>query len=398
MGENSKWVTGALLLGMLIGIVACLWRLTAGPSTPNEALLLSLVLTIFSMVGSWIASRHYAEVSFNRNLRLFALKAAEKVTNLSDELNRLSAFLQEELKSTEYESPAESLLAKNVRIEGAIHVINTLKSVNDRSLSDWQGVIGEEISAQREMEDEREESLRELLDRLESLSAHGPEEALRTEVESIRTDLRFLAAQITGVPVSARRLKGKIDVQKRCPQCAQPVQYRQRVTLGGINALDCTHCGSKLYSKVVDGGFELKVRVPISEEIMCPSCAKVNKVTIDPVPGAIQDVNCHSCNASIRVIRAPRQLRLKLRAKSQGTSAEPVSLSEELLARVRDLMGQQPWPSGRSRAVALEMGVHHGIVQAAIQELVRRGVFRLQVDGTLYVPEKAAPAGAERSG
>jgi hypothetical protein len=136
MGEDNKWVTGALLLGMLVGIAVCLWRLTAGPSTANEALLLSVVLTIFSMLGSWVASRHYAEASFNKNLRLFALKAAEKVTNLSNELNRLSAFLQEELRSTESESPSQSLLARNVRIEGAIHVINTLKSVNDGALSD----------------------------------------------------------------------------------------------------------------------------------------------------------------------------------------------------------------------------------------------------------------------
>ncbi len=74
----------------------------------------------------------------SRKERFFALKAAEKVTNLSNELDRLSVFLQQEAKGTEYGSPAEALQARDPRIEAAVHMIGTLKSVNDRSLSDWQ--------------------------------------------------------------------------------------------------------------------------------------------------------------------------------------------------------------------------------------------------------------------
>jgi hypothetical protein len=130
-----------LIVAMLVGIGVCLWRITAAAPTPNEALLLSLFLTLLSILGSWIVSRYYSESSFNKSLRIFALKAAEKVTNLSNELDRLSAFVQQELKDNEYESPAEALLAKSIRFEGVIHIINTLKSVNDRSLSDWQGSL-----------------------------------------------------------------------------------------------------------------------------------------------------------------------------------------------------------------------------------------------------------------
>jgi hypothetical protein len=42
----------------------------------------------------------------------------------------------------------EALQAREERIESAIHLIRTLKSVNDTSLSDWEGVIGDELSSE----------------------------------------------------------------------------------------------------------------------------------------------------------------------------------------------------------------------------------------------------------
>ena len=225
METKDNWLSGPLIFAMIVGIIACLWRITQSAPTPNEALLLSLFLTLLSIIASWIVSRYYSESSYNKSLRIFALKAAEKVTNLSNELDRLTVFMQEELKDDEYDSQAEALLAKNLRFEGAIHIINTLKSVNDRSLSDWQGVIGEEISAQREVQEEREETLRELLERLDSLQratldstqSHHDEErqTLFSEVASIRNDLRFLASRVSGVPVIPMRAPKKREVQDR---------------------------------------------------------------------------------------------------------------------------------------------------------------------------------------
>ena len=83
----------------------------------------------------------------------FALKAAEKVDNLSQELDRLTAYLQQELTDAAGGAPQaatpEALRLKDARIESAIHIIGTLKSVNDRSLSDWQGVIGDELDTRQ---------------------------------------------------------------------------------------------------------------------------------------------------------------------------------------------------------------------------------------------------------
>lgn len=64
---------------------------------------------------------------------------------MSNELNRFVLYSEQAIAETEHESPEEALLAREERITSAIHIANTLKSVNDTSLSDWRGVIGEEL-------------------------------------------------------------------------------------------------------------------------------------------------------------------------------------------------------------------------------------------------------------
>src|SRR5271157_3136362 len=94
----------ALFICCMVGVVICLIVIVTATLSSRESLLLSLVLTIVSMLGSWLASRFYAETSFNENLRTFALKAAEKVDNLSKELDRLAVYLQQELDDDDYKN------------------------------------------------------------------------------------------------------------------------------------------------------------------------------------------------------------------------------------------------------------------------------------------------------
>ena len=135
----------------------------------------------------------------------YALKASEKVNNLSNELNKLAAYLEQELSYVDYENPKEALSAREERIESAIHLIRTLKSVNDTSLSDWEGVIGDELEEQREEQIEKEEQLKELMERFEFLAAHHRQEimgtqvnadSIRAEVQSLKSDLRSALAQL----------------------------------------------------------------------------------------------------------------------------------------------------------------------------------------------------------
>jgi hypothetical protein len=288
---NNRSISIVLVVGIVAGISICLWRIANSSPTANEALLLSLVLTGLSIAASWIVSQYYSETSFNKNLRVFALKAAEKVTNLSNEFDRLSLFLQQELKETEYESTSEALLAKDIRIESAIHIINTLKSVNDRSLSDWQGIIGEELSAKREEQEAREETLREIMERFDDLqhsrydehNQEAEQERLRSELASIRNQLRVMTAQVSGVPVSQlNRPHKKAPMEKRCPTCGNLMQFTQRNKPGTMKGVSCKACGARWISTAADGDVVLAARVPIREKVICPDAILRRPLTLIP--------------------------------------------------------------------------------------------------------------------
>jgi predicted RNA-binding Zn-ribbon protein involved in translation (DUF1610 family) len=397
METENRSMTILLIVAIIGGIAVCLWRITIAAPTANEALLLSLFLTLLSIIGSWIASKYYSESSYNKNIRVFALKAAEKVTNLSNELDRLSAFIQQELKENDYESPAEAALAKNIRLEGAVHIINTLKSVNDRSLSDWQGVIGDEISAQREVQEEREEMLRDLLERFDLLQHatmraaemhhDAGQEPLYSEVASIRSELRLLASQISGIPVAPTRVPKKKEIQKPCPSCGQVLQYRQKAKAKNVRAVDCTKCGARLVSREADGDFTLAVRAPIDENVTCPSCGQNSTIPVDPAPGSVLDTDCPKCKVRLRISRSHSGLRIRLPGLPKPTEQAP-PLAEEFLKKVAELMGPQPWPKGQALLAAGKLEVNPRLVGRATQELIRRGVFKPQIDGKLYAPER----------
>ncbi|MEK6333813.1 MAG: hypothetical protein AABM67_02630 [Acidobacteriota bacterium] len=401
---ESRWSTGALLAALILGILLCLWMIARGGTTTTESLLVTVVLTILSILGSWIASGFYSERSFNKNLRVFALKASEKVTNLSNELDRLSAFLQQELEADDYHSPNEALLAKNSRIEAAVHVINTLKSVNDGSRSDWQGVIGDEIIRQREEQEEREEELKELIERVESLSvsdveteseeAHEDAATLRAEVDSMKADLRVLASQVSGVPIRRPKpLQTRQDVESNCPQCSHKVQYRQRPKPTSFKGLSCQNCGARLYSQHTDQGFVLKVRLPIPEVLTCPTCAHTVSVTMDPMPGSKIESTCEVCRSRFRAYRAANKITIKSldtpHTKPETATSEDTLLDEGIIERIRRSMPPQPWPHGAARQVASKLQLEPKLVSEAIEQLIEREVFKLQINGLLYTKDKS---------
>ena len=246
---ENKGLVYSLLFAAIVSGVFCLWMINSGSPTPKESLLLAFILTISTTIASLLITQYYAEKSSRRELRTFAKKAAEKVTNLSKQMDVLSVSLQQELDDSDYESPKESLLARDMTIESTIRMLGTLKSVNDGSLSDWQGVIGQELSAQRQEREKQEGDLRVIVERLGALrddrtkpNGQGREEeddesGLKTEVEEIKRDVRLLAAQVGGVPV--RRAKAKIpreQVQHRCPKCGASIVYKQR-QVGSLSAV-----------------------------------------------------------------------------------------------------------------------------------------------------------------
>ena len=377
----------------------------SGPGvSARESVLLSLFLTFLSVMASWLASRYYADYSFNKNLRTFALKAAEKVDNLSQELDRLTAYLQQEIETTDSGlTPAEALRLKDARIESAIHIIGTLKSVNDRSLSDWQGVIGDELDAQKKRRQQQEADLRDLVQRLETLYSErapgsamggdGPRSAaLEQEVEALKQDLGVLVSQVSGVSVRrAKSTKARREtIQNDCPQCLHPVEYRQRPIPNSIVNVGCGQCDANLYSRYENGEFYLRLRDPIAETIACPSCGKANRLDLDPVPGgAPTEARCRKCGVLLRASRTAGGVSVKWVGPAQtlpATVAPPIvpELTEAILQQVQAAL--PPQPKGTTRQVAEQTRLPLALVNEAVDRLIQRGVFRAQENGVLVSP------------
>jgi LSD1 subclass zinc finger protein len=404
-----------IIIGILVsGVVASIILLGTANLSARESGLLSLILFVFSVLATWIVTHIYSEISHVKaindvkqvhqdNLRTYALKAAEKVNNLSRQLNLLSVYLQEELDAQDYTSPPEELLGKEKQIAGAIQIINMLKSVNDTALSDWKGVIGEELEEQEEVREEKEEEIRALMEKLHSVLAtemasqhYRPEntDALRSEIESIRKELRLLVTDVVGTtPRTSRKFQlTRAIVENECPVCRAPLTYKQRAKPKGFKIVKCSSCNSKLVSRFDhEKGFTLEAARVVVEPSKCPKCQADVHVELGTLPGTIAFAQCPRCNERLRVARAADAIRTVIVPKPEAVG----ELSEDIIASVQDNLPPQPWPDGTSKQVGKKLGLPHSVVSGCIRELIRRGVFKVQIDGTLFVPE--APAGAERS-
>lgn len=392
--NNNKLLHGSIIaLAVLLALILLI--LSFATLSNRESTLFGTVLTLISILAGGIITHAYAQESkekdiaelaelHQKNLRTYALKAAEKVNNLSKELSRLSSYLEDELEETDYRSTEEELLAKEERIESVVHMLITLKSVNDTSLSDWQGVIGDEINEQRVVEAERTEELNEILERfsfLEAAHVNAPKfdpAILQRELNEIRRDLRNLATEITGVPIKRYSDKGYALIDAKCPSCGNTVSYRQKPRELTSKALTCKHCQTNLVSEYSEiQGFQLHIRKSLTENIICPSCESQMHIELDEWPSASTTVKCQNCEENLRVSRASEGI--KVNVILQMKSKYP--LTEEVIEKIKIALPEQPWPRQIHKVVADSLGLPHQQVQKAIQHLIRMGIFLDQVDG-----------------
>jgi len=401
MENESRTPAVIILVATLAGFGYCLWKIAHNP-TANEALLLSMFMTVLSVLASWIVSRYYAKASYEDSLRVFALKAAEKVTNLSAQLDRLANFLQESLDEQDFPTPGDELLAKSIRFEDAIHLLTTLRSVNDTSLSDWRGIIGDELSKQREVQlqeqEEREDRLREIMERLERIERGSIEveksrgaidsDLLDYEIRELRSEMRMLASQVSGFQWRPPKRK---PIEAICPKCATAFEYFHNLKSEIPKSVPCPHCDAKLYAQSDGTNSVVKERKPIPETLVCPTCGKSQVHGIDPLHGTLNIYECCECHSQIRAVRSKKGINQKaVQVVAPASPGKPAELSEDMLERIREGMGQQPWPKGRSHEVRMDLGLSRFSIDCGIEELIRRGIFVPQVDGVLYERAQAA--------
>lgn len=397
----SNFVKYCIAGAFFLGIGFCLYLISTGSLSANEVAVLSIVLTFLSVLATWILTHMYSqsqhkkaieevEESHRKNLRTYALKAAEKVNNLSTQLSRLATYLEGSLEESDDERLREDLLSKRERIESSIQIVDMLKSMNDNALSDWEGVIGDELDEQRELQAERDEKIRELIERFETISesqidtqmyAQDSTQALTKEIDSLRRDLRSIAVNLGLTPIrlarSSERKPRRETVETPCPACGENLSYKQRANPKSIKSFKCKSCNTKIISRYdVEKGFILEKRHMAQEQITCPSCNTVCEVELDTYPNSSVVVQCDNCKHNMTVTRTIDGIRIKAKA-----------LTNDIVELVKNSLPPQPWPGGIHKTVADKLGLSHGLVSEAISKLIRMGVFNPQVDGRIYVPQ-----------
>ena len=404
----SSFVKGLIIVLFVIGILLCIYFISSGDLTGREGSLIGFILSVFSILATWIVTHMYSEShqkkaieevqEFHRtNLQTYAMKAAEKCNNLSNELSRLSGYLYEELDRSDIENVNEMLLSREERMSSAIHIVNTLKSVNDTALSDWEGVIGDFLDRQREQKEEQEEELRDLIERFQDLSdfqydtsreSHDRTETLKQELNALRKDMRSIIANLGIAQVQLRKYKrkAKVDIAISCISCNRLLEYRQRPKANGHKKIECPSCNAQLISFYnQEQGFYLKPKQDLSENITCPECETKCKCSLSNLPGSAIEITCDNCKSNLQISRTIKKVNVK--RKGPVPARRISERINEDLERVRTLLPEQPWPKGVHKVVAEKSGLSTERVQGAIQELIKRGVFKPQIDGKLFVPE-----------
>jgi len=384
---KSKWIL-VPIIALLGGVIWIFSIVGTSELSTNETTLLSIILTILSVGASWLISSIYSNISHNDNIKNYALKAAEKVNNLSNELSRLAYYLQDELEN-EYDSRTidQILLIRDGKIESAVHIINTLKSMNDTSLSDWQGVIGDEIEKQKSEQRQKEIDFIEVIDKIDSLQesiergndSDEIESQIESKMESFAKELRILSSQVTGIPPKRKKTHDNTVVTKPCPICHEDIRIKSNKLNRKMGKLYCTKCKTNLYFVKTDneGSLEIKNREPIIEKSSCPNCKTEISISMDPFPGRVYALQCSECKAYLKAMRTKEGVNINY--------SEDVSPNfSEIKEIVKNEMPSQPWPKGASKNLSIKHGIKQELIQSAINELTLEKVFKIQIDGKLY--------------
>jgi hypothetical protein len=208
---------------------------------------------------------------------------------------------------------------------------------------------------------------------------------LQGEIRSIRSEIRMLATQVSGCHLKTLSPKRAKRTLKRIALDAEKRLRILRTKANSVKAFACAECGCSLYSRQSDGAFLLSERKPTEKKLACPDCGFEGTLALDPVHGGTADFECAKCHSLYRAVRRAKDVNLRPVKKSNDLLRWP-EISEELLGRIRVAMGPQPWPSGRARDVAAQLGIARAITHRAVEQLIARGDFRLQLNGRIYEP------------
>ena len=378
-----------LTLSMLIGIGICLYISATQNLSTNESLMLSLLLAIISIIASYIISnadsnnkikdiKDEVQKTYNENLKTYANKAAEKVFNLSSELEKLKISLKNTLEDYEEDEHLTSremlVLFIREKLSSTVHILETLKSNNDTFLSDWKGIIGDQIQLQQNLEAQivlLSKELEELVQRKDifedELASSGDIEAIQKQIDSIESKLaeKVIALPYNVVPISAK--KRRIDLVFECPNCSTKIKTNIRTKKGSKKILECAKCHKYLLCEYNDENDISVFEAPEERfNVRCPVCNEQFAECIPSLPGTVRKITCPSCSYAFSVSKAKDAVNIIQSNKLNG-------ISEKTIELVLSKIPPEPWVQGMHKKVAEELGLSIAITSKIISKLIKEG-------------------------
>jgi hypothetical protein len=377
-----KWLSIAVIAILSLCLVATLFISGFTELSQREALFLSILLTVLAIVISWLATslaskstsdqmRDTLKSEYTENLRTYALKAAEKVQNLSAEIERLNEYLAEPISSEQIEP---FLLARE-KLKTANLMLSTIKSVNDTALSDWRGVIGDDLKKQRVIETDIEnihQELELLENMMDASKAQQPlpgfeSKEIDNEVEDIKESIEKTIedyAQKSPIPIRIPKRK-RIDSIVKCPNCQSDNQTRLFLREGYRKVLKCRNCGSYFMLNVdLDSNIKTEIMPTKPKEIICVICNKKFVIQYPLWSGYSFQPQCPNCTSRI-LASVNTELELQYHQSEEttkkfleflGNIANGIYPSEESISSIASTLGISKSKVSQGFDVLLHLG------------------------------------------
>jgi len=398
----KKLLLSGLVLAIAAALVVCLFVSATAVLTNRESVLMGLFVATLSILVTWIVTHLYSRTDLHAmisatkkeyadNIRTFCIKAAEKVLNLSNELTRLRLRLETTLEDAqEAATSKEASTLLQERVIATIHLVDTLKSMNDTALSDWRGVIGEELQRQEVLEKRIADFSVELANLQKKLLSPGNVEPLQGHIEQIEEQVARLSRQLPFKVSKPPDAKNREIVTVPCHECGSPNPVRVRVHQGSRKLFECISCGTHIeIRRSADGHWAILPASPFFVSTECPVCHNQIEGTIIDFPGAMKSLPCARCGSQVLVSRT----RVGVNTKAKI----PRSVPKQLLDAVEARLPPQPREKGIDLVICKTLGLSRRMTNRIIQALIDQGRFRPQVDGKLLeetsvpTPERDTP-------
>ncbi len=385
-----RLIVAAIVFAIAVALIVCLAFSGSATLTNRESVLIGLFVAMLSILVTWIVTHLYSKTDlqsmiaatrkeYSDNIRTFCIKAAEKVLNLSNELLRLRNSVQSGLDDAQdAQTSKEGFALLQERAMATLYVIETLKSMNDTALSDWRGIIGDELQRQELLEKKIADVSKELATLQDKLLVSEDVEPLEDHIRQIEDQLGKMVRQL---PFRLRfseppPSKGKIQVAVSCPKCHAPNSTRIRSHGERKKAIECISCGAHIGIRSVGNDkwvvTELK---PYTFSDKCPVCSNEITGSVIDSPGSMKIITCSKCAARMIISRTPSGINRKIRLSAE--------IPHELLLAVSQRLPPQPWEKGIDARIAKDLGLSRKMTSRIITALIAKGDFHPQNDGKI---------------